>query len=245
MADYKSTYTGAQIDGGIAKALTALQELPTHTHTAAAVGAALAGYGYGGEVVNAGGMFADESALNSALDALLGTMVNNEAKQIRFSISAVEDIPIGDLTWKGVLYKSSANYATLTAESTFGNRVTVITKAKAGGSWQPWEWVNPPMALDKEYRTTERWNGAAVYTKVIGLGEATDGKGIEWGVTKSKLLSVNVVLDTYPLRQRTAGEDATGSTYYATYYVVGASITIFCGTSIAGKPVYAHIRYIK
>ena len=30
------------------------------------------------------------------------------------------------------------------------------------GGWQPWEWVNPPMQLGVEYRTTERYMGRPV-----------------------------------------------------------------------------------
>lgn len=33
--------------------------------------------------------------------------------------------------------------------------------------WGPFEWVNPPMALGVEYRTTERYLGKPVYTKVV------------------------------------------------------------------------------
>ena len=33
------------------------------------------------------------------------------------------------------------------------------------GGWQPWEWVNPPMQLGGEYRTTERYLGKPVYAK--------------------------------------------------------------------------------
>lgn len=33
-----------------------------------------------------------------------------------------------------------------------------------------WEWVNPPMAVGVEYRTTERWNGKPVYTKIVDCG---------------------------------------------------------------------------
>lgn len=36
--------------------------------------------------------------------------------------------------------------------------------------WSQWEWVNPPMEVGVEYRTTERWNGKAVYTKCCPLG---------------------------------------------------------------------------
>lgn len=36
-----------------------------------------------------------------------------------------------------------------------------------GGSYWVEEWINPPMDLDTEYRTTERWNGNPVYTKTV------------------------------------------------------------------------------
>lgn len=35
------------------------------------------------------------------------------------------------------------------------------------GVWSEWEWVNPPMALGVEYRTTERCEGKPVYAKRI------------------------------------------------------------------------------
>lgn len=37
-----------------------------------------------------------------------------------------------------------------------------------------WEWNNPPMELGIEYRTTERWNGSAVYTKLVDCGALPD-----------------------------------------------------------------------
>lgn len=40
----------------------------------------------------------------------------------------------------------------------------------ASKTWQPWEWVNPPMVAGVEYRTTERWNGKAVYCKTVSFG---------------------------------------------------------------------------
>lgn len=36
--------------------------------------------------------------------------------------------------------------------------------------WYPWEWVNPPMTLGAEYRTTERFQGKPVYVKTINMG---------------------------------------------------------------------------
>ena len=38
------------------------------------------------------------------------------------------------------------------------------------GTWTEWEWVNPPMLLGVEYRTTERWLGKPVYAKAVDFG---------------------------------------------------------------------------
>ena len=38
------------------------------------------------------------------------------------------------------------------------------------GGWQPWEWVNPPLLLGVEYRTTERYVGSPVYVKLVDFG---------------------------------------------------------------------------
>lgn len=37
--------------------------------------------------------------------------------------------------------------------------------------WNPWEWVNPPMQLGTEYRTTERYLGKPVYVKLVDCGK--------------------------------------------------------------------------
>ena len=43
------------------------------------------------------------------------------------------------------------------------------------GEFSPWEWVNPPMVPNTEYRTTERWNGSPVYVKAINFGNLPNG----------------------------------------------------------------------
>lgn len=43
-------------------------------------------------------------------------------------------------------------------------------RVKSSGTWDPWEYVNPRMAVGIEYRTTERHLGNAVYTKMVNCG---------------------------------------------------------------------------
>lgn len=42
-------------------------------------------------------------------------------------------------------------------------------------TWQPWEWVNPPMTLGVEFRTTERYLGKPVYVKTVQAFESLTG----------------------------------------------------------------------
>lgn len=46
---------------------------------------------------------------------------------------------------------------------------------KVNGQWGPWEYENPPMLFGVEYRTTQRWNGKAIYTMLIDCGNITAG----------------------------------------------------------------------
>lgn len=46
-------------------------------------------------------------------------------------------------------------------------------RVKNWNGWQEWEWENPPMIPGVEYRTTERWNGKAVYTVLVNCGACT------------------------------------------------------------------------
>ena len=46
----------------------------------------------------------------------------------------------------------------------------VAQRKMIDGVWKPWEWVNPPMELGVEYRTTERHLGKPVYVKLVDCG---------------------------------------------------------------------------
>ena len=54
--------------------------------------------------------------------------------------------------------------------SLFGNGYNLeITRQIQDGVYGEWEWPNPPMIKNTEYRTTERWNGLPVYAQMIRL----------------------------------------------------------------------------
>ena len=52
----------------------------------------------------------------------------------------------------------------------YENPNCVLRRISKGSTYIEWEWENPPMVLNTEYRTTERWQGKAVYTTLINCG---------------------------------------------------------------------------
>lgn len=61
---------------------------------------------------------------------------------------------------------------------------TVFKREKFESTWGPWEYVNPPMSIGVEYRTTERYMGKPVYTKVMDFGASPNNgmKNVDLGV---------------------------------------------------------------
>lgn len=70
-----------------------------------------------------------------------------------------------------------ANHATQVI-SPHGSEAVRLTRRNTGGVWGEWEWINPPMRTGVEYRTTERWDGKAVYTINIDQGNSASGTTI-------------------------------------------------------------------
>lgn len=64
------------------------------------------------------------------------------------------------------------------------------------------EWINPPLMLGVEYRTTERWYGGVVYTKLVDLNNLPG---------RAKQISVNHGADAKALL-RVSGVDSAGKT---------------------------------
>lgn len=71
--------------------------------------------------------------------------------------------------WFGILSKSSQNNGSIKAWSA-NLTGSLVFKVKFSGAWKPLEWQNPPMDVDTEYRTTERYLGKPVYAKCISVG---------------------------------------------------------------------------
>lgn len=124
---------------------------------AAAVGNALAkkapaGYGLGEEIAT--------KWVSDCNDAIASGLYRVNANSANCFIASATVLRVEAFT-------ATTKRQTLMANA---GTASFVTRFMTGGVWGEWEWINPPMVLGVEYRTTERWQGKAVYTKLINCG---------------------------------------------------------------------------
>ena len=128
------------------------------------IGAAPAGYGYG-EAPVALGTADNDTAFIAALNKLFDKTAG-KTRQVMFHM--------GGVTYIGTLWNAGNGYGTLTAnsyiEANSAAYLTKIVRNCVNRNWQPWEYENPPLMNNTEYRTTERYAGKPVYVKRINYG---------------------------------------------------------------------------
>ena len=145
------------MDAGEQYGLDTTLSVPGRAADAGAVGAALAGKapaGYGlGEI---GGEYVDNINIvrNGWYRITPDTVGGNGA----YSVVRVDAFD------KNNVHQTA--YSGLATSAGFIVQKRVCFK----GVWGKWEYENPHMVAGYEYRTTERWNGKAVYTMLVDLG---------------------------------------------------------------------------
>lgn len=126
------------------------------------------------------------------------------------------------------------NYACQTAYITGGDYV--LKRHRHMGAWGEWEWVNPPMSLGVEYRTTERYQGAPVYVCLLHVGYLAKGdNSIEHKLNMLQPISVDVFNNSQELLTGYSG--ITNLTVNRNYIYMSA-------TSAFGNIQY-YLKYMK
>ena len=151
-------------------------EPEAETVAAALSNKAPAGYGFGDAIQEIATTSAEESyeTYCAKVDAVLDAMPDKTAKLVRAYPPAV----YGNAgTTISLLYKGDANYAVLSnigsADAGLcGWRMFKLRypSSSSPAVWMPFEWEHPPMKIGVEYRTSERYNGKPVYTKLVDCG---------------------------------------------------------------------------
>lgn len=179
---YVSQYSGEEIDallGGAgagtvrydaAQSLTDAQKAQARGN----INAAPSGFGYGENQIfqkwddNDGSQF----------EAFVDQMIDGTIKIVR--LTQVADYPANIVSGNGgfadiqidsngsalVLFHGPVNVL----EGSIDGVYHASKKRLLNGTWLPWEYDNPPLALGVEYRTTEHYLGKPVYCKLVDFG---------------------------------------------------------------------------
>lgn len=197
--------------------------------TASDVGAAPAGYGLGGN-----------AAAPTTNDANSCTLTG------WYAISSMSNCPFTygllrvEKWYDGCIFQTAYE---------MGSGV-VVQRRYQNSEWKPWEWVNPPMLLGVEYRTTERYDGKVVTRKLVNCGAIANRKTVQLADNnKYRIISANVRLGSDPIPYWHNGAVGTGNAtnvWNAYFSFGGAAITLYCGDSAAeaAQTVLAEVRMI-
>lgn len=114
-----------------------------------------------------------------------------------------------------------------------------LRRVCTNGVWSPWEWVNPPMQLGVEYRTTERYNSKPVYVKTVDLGRLPDrsNKSVEHGVADIEAC-FEFYGNYYP-----SGINLIGNSTYTKLYL--NNDTIYISTDLSNAGAIVVMKYTK
>lgn len=244
---YDSRHTGPVIDDAVDR----LIKTPgTGALTAADVNAAPAGYGFGNTLESIPFDSQDESyeSYCAKVDAILKQMPLNTAKLVMANPPEL----YGEGDTLCALFKSAnVNYASIQTISGYSLKTTGFSMVKSAGVWQPLDWINPPMKLGVEYRTTERYLGKPVYVQVVDCGKCPES------ALKSVAHGINNILHMLSCVAEAYNSVGYTSTIPQDHVISGASvvrsasanatnINVYSNNSdLATYIIYAKIKYTK
>lgn len=246
---YNSNFTGPEIDailGGavrydLAQSLTTAQQTQARSNIAAAPG----GYGLGG---NAKNLTADDNIDDCKTTgwymwdwnpANQPAGLPNAAKY-HVGLMRVEAATVGSGDACQTIY-----FPKSTGTDNTGDQCTIQRMGVISGAWNPFEWINPPLALGVEYRTTERYLGKPVYCKLVNCGEIAGDKTVAHGISSMSrciFAQGNYLGAILPMIVNRSLSD-TRTVYISS--VSNTAITIICGANITGGTCYVQVKYTK
>ena len=109
--------------------------------------------------------------------------------------------------------------------------------------WSEWEWVNPPMELGKEYRTSERYNGKPVYIMAFNAGSMPNNKTLR--VTLPGKIQGQEIIHT-ALRIK-SGSNSMQMAYGADpgYFIEGTNLALTTTGDFSSYTATATFKYTK
>jgi len=135
-----------------------------------------------------------------------------------------------------VRFTINYGYVKITNEN-YGNMI----RRNRSGEWHDWESETPPAMFGVEYRTTERWNGAVVYTKFIDCGKLKNGAFIAAPEGATRIVRYSGSFGPFLMP---VGEKGESNYSYLVSAFPDVGLTLKCN-GVGDYTTYVQIWYIK
>lgn len=167
------------------------------------------------------------------------TVLTGEYFRYRTAFSEGDDLVLYWSEWSNVgsLTASDVGAAPATEDVSYpGCYYRIVDKVK--------EWINPPMVSGEEYRTTERFDGKVVYTRLVNCGEMTSGSSVTFAESVTAIRYAGFA-GGVPLPH--LSDDGFGGTWALWIKVNGGTITLYAGSGYENTTVAvtAQVWYTK
>ena len=112
-----------------------------------------------------------------------------------------------------------------------------------GATWSEWEYVNPPMVIGVEYRTTERWHGSPVYAQLFDCSPLPNATTKVFPVKGTYADNVYAVVD-YGGMSTHFGQSLQNKGF-ASLNVTQSKISITTEQDLSAGNAYVWVKYTK
>lgn len=225
-----------------AQALTDAQK----TQARGNIGAAPSGYGYG-EAIN---FTSWTDTDGSAFETFVDQMIDGTSKIVR--LNGVADYPAnvvsGNSGFADIKFNSDGYILVLfhgpvnTLEGSNDGVYHASKKRLLNGTWLPWEYDNPPLALGVEYRTTERYLGKPVYCELVNFGALPNATR---KVVNHNIPNVSSVISVYGSAQDQAIGVGAFSAQVTGINADNTHVVIWTSADLSNYSAYVAMKYTK
>ena len=208
-----------------AQNLTDAQKTQARTN----IGAAPDGYGLGG------------------IGQLITDFDNANKNGWYYAAAGALNSPDGNFAW--ACHVQNLGYANISVQDAYAitnttiyyhlRRLVYVNTATANN---PWEWVNPPLALGVEYRTTERYLGKPVYCKLVNFGALPNATQ---KVVKHNIPNVSSVISVYGSAQDQAIVVGAFSMQVTGINADNTNVIIWTSGDLSSYSAYVAMKYTK
>lgn len=143
-------------------------------------------------------------------------------------------------------YSSGATYCVQHLYPLSSHKIEMV-RYKVNGTWTDTEWVRPLMFSGTEYRTTERYNGKVVYTKLVNFGALPNAssKTVATGVSAANIIRHSTRVISASGYNKPLPYFLADGTMTIKHVFANSNVQVTTNTDVSGDTAEFTIWYVK